>query len=169
MPRRSRAREHRIAVTTRGGPFAIDRRTLARRAGKMLDALALHPVELSIALVDDATIAELNRDYRGLHKPTDVLAFAMREGTLLPTMAFGSAGASAGERELLGDVVISIPTAERQARRHRRSLRDELTMLLAHGVLHLLGYDHDNDADEREMKRMTRQLEAAARSGTRRP
>ncbi len=143
-----------MAVTTRGGPFAADRRTVARRAHKMLRALGLHPVELSVALVDDATIAALNRDYRGFDKPTDVLAFAMREGAAL---------AGTGAREVLGDVIISVPTAERQARRRRRSLSDELTMLLAHGLLHLLGYDHQTDAEEREMTEMTRTLEAAAR------
>jgi len=113
----------------------------------------LGPAELSVALVDDATIRALNRDFRGKDRPTDVLAFAMREGEQMP---------SPGEIELLGDVVIAVPTARRQARRRRRSLLDELTMLLGHGLLHLIGYDHATKAEEKVMVAKTRQLEAAA-------
>lgn len=155
MPRRSRKAEAEVHVTTRGGPFAgVDPRTLARRAQKMLAALDLGAVELSLALVDDPAIQELNRTFRGKNRPTDVLAFAMREGEPAPRIA--------GEPELLGDVIISVPTAERQARKARRPLLAELTMLLAHGLLHLVGYDHQTDAEERVMTARTRELEAAA-------
>ncbi len=106
-------------------------------------------------MVDDLTIRELNRDYRGKDRATDVLAFAMREGG--PLMDQGAA------LSMLGDVIVSVPTARRQARSRKRELRDELTMLLAHGLLHLLGYDHQTDAQETEMNRMTRELELAAR------
>jgi probable rRNA maturation factor len=119
----------------------------------MLDALGLDGVELSVALVDDPTILALNRTYRRKAKPTDVLAFpqpaALQE-------------ASAGGKRLLGDVILSVDTARRQARWHRRTLLAELTMLLAHGLLHLLGHDHRTDAEEREMTARTRALEAAA-------
>ena len=121
---------------------------------KMLRARGLSHSELSVALVDDDTIQRLNRDYRGKDSPTDVLAFAMSEGEALVEME--------GEPLLLGDVIISVPTAERQARRRKRPLLDELTMLLAHGLLHLLGYDHDTDETEREMTALTRELERAA-------
>lgn len=110
-------------------------------------------VELSVALVDDACIQELNRDFRGADRPTDVLAFAMREGEDLPTV---------GDVELLGDVVISVETARRQAANRGRPLLDELTMLLGHGLLHLLGYDHATKAEERVMVDKTRALETAA-------
>ena len=65
-------------------------------------------------------------------------------------------------REVLGDVVISVDTARRQAASRRRPLLDELTLLLAHGLLHLLGYDHETDAEEAEMNAATRDLVAAA-------
>ncbi len=120
----------------------------------MLRARQLHHTELSVALVDDATIRQLNGEYRQQDKTTDVLAFAMGEGEQLPVLE--------GEPQLLGDVIISVHTARRQAKQQRRPLLDELTMLLAHGLLHLLGYDHDNDETEREMTQLTRDLERAA-------
>ncbi|MEM1030584.1 MAG: rRNA maturation RNase YbeY [Myxococcota bacterium] len=126
------------------------------RAQKMLTALALDAVELSVALVDDATIHALNRDYRRRDRPTDVLAFAMREGEPM------GGPLPEGQLEMLGDVVISVETAARQAEAAGRPLRDEVTMLLAHGLLHLLGYDHGTDAEEADMVARTRALEAAA-------
>jgi probable rRNA maturation factor len=87
--------------------------------------------EVSILLTDDSEIHELNSLYRKVDAPTDVLAFAMREGE------DGDANS-----DILGDVVISIPTAERQAKEYGHSLEAELSLLVAHGVLHLLGYDH---------------------------
>jgi probable rRNA maturation factor len=138
-----------VQVTTRGGPFAgVSAAVMRRRAEKMLQHLALSGVELSIALVDDPTIHHvLNRTFRRKDRPTDVLAFPQSPAS-----------------GLLGDVVLSIETARRQARSRRRPLLGELTMLLAHGLLHLLGYDHQTDAEEREMIVRTRELEAAARA-----
>jgi len=117
----------------------------------MLDALALPDAELSLLLTDDATIHVLNRDHRKKDKPTDVLAFAMREG------------AHARDADvLLGDVVVSLETAARQARAHHRTLAEEVRMLVAHGLLHLLGVDHRNRAEERRMTARTDLLVAAA-------
>jgi len=90
--------------------------------------------------VDDETIAALNRTYRGVRGPTDVLAFAMTEGP------FG-----ASWPDLLGDVVISVETARRQARERAGGLRAELALLLVHGILHLFGYDHDTARRRRAM------------------
>jgi probable rRNA maturation factor len=148
-----------VRVCTQGGPFAgVSTATVKRRAEKMLAHLGIEGAELSVALVDDAAIHALNRDYRSKDKPTDVLAFAMEEGTPSPR--------GHGAR-VLGDVIVSIDTAAKQAGRRRRPLLDELTMLLAHGLLHLLGYDHQTDEEEREMVAKTRELEraAAARGG----
>jgi probable rRNA maturation factor len=143
-----------VSVCTQGGPFAgASAATVKRRAAKMLAHLGLTGAELSVALVDDARIHTLNRDFRGKDKPTDVLAFAMEEGAVTP---------SAGGPRVLGDVIVSIETARKQAKRRRRPLLDELTMLLAHGLLHLLGYDHQTDDEEREMVAKTRELERAA-------
>jgi probable rRNA maturation factor len=132
----------------------VDARVSKRRAEKMLRYLELGAVELSIALVDDAAMRELNWTYRGKNRPTDVLAFAMREGEHM-----GSAGLVDG---VLGDVVISVDTARRQAKKRKRPLLDEMTMLLAHGLLHLLGYDHDTKPKEKVMFAKARDLEQAA-------
>lgn len=118
----------------------------------MLAALSLARAELSLLLCDDATIHELNRTHRRKDKPTDVLAFALREGKPMP-----------GGGALLGDVVISLETALEQAREHRRTLWDEVTLLLAHGLLHLIGYDHRTAAEERTMNARADMLIAAAR------
>ncbi len=147
------ARPARVVVSTQGGPFSgCSTATVRRRAEKMLAFLELGAVELSVALVDDPTIRALNKEYRGYDKPTDVLAFALREGQPF----------AAVDEEPLGDVILSVPTAARQAKEARRPLLDEVTMLLAHGLLHLLGYDHATRAEEKVMVAKTRELEAAA-------
>ena len=114
---------------------------LAREVGRMVKAAAKHDgrkdYEVGLRLTTDAGIHELNRDYRSKNKPTDVLAFAQREGpagTLHP--------------ELLGDIVISVDTAKRQA---KKGLAAELLHLASHGLCHLLGYDHRDDEEERVM------------------
>jgi probable rRNA maturation factor len=160
MPKRI---EPVVRVSTHGGRLAGPSRSVVmRRALKMVRALDLGAVELSVALVDDASIHELNRDFRKKDRPTDVLAFAMREeggtGGKPPRVRPG-----ATEPEMLGDIIISLETAARQAASQKRSILDEVTMLLAHGLLHLIGYDHRTDAEERVMTAETRKLEAVAR------
>jgi len=123
---------------------------LSWRAEEMLESLGLDEAELSILLCDDATIRSLNRQYRKKNKATDVLAFPMNEGP--------GPGLESG---LLGDVVISLPTATRQAAEHDRPIIDEVTFLLAHGLLHLLGYDHGNTREERKMNARTEDLLSA--------
>jgi probable rRNA maturation factor len=118
----------------RSGIRAADVRRDATRLLGLLDVAAS---ELSVALVDDAEIHRLNRDYRGRDAPTDVLAFAMREGDHADL-----------HPEMLGDVVISLDTAARQAAARGAPLAGEVRMLLAHGVLHLLGYDHERSPAE---------------------
>lgn len=155
-----------VDVTTRGGPFAgVSSAVLRRRAMKMLEHLDLRGVELSVALVDDAAIHELNRTYRHKDKPTDVLSFPLHERPAgwKPKGARGTEiGAGFPFDGPIGDVILSIDTARRQAEAAGRPLLDELTMLLAHGLLHLLGYDHRTDAEDREMTARTRELESAA-------
>jgi probable rRNA maturation factor len=127
-----------------------------RAAEAMLRALGLSSAELSILLCGDRDIHALNRDYRGRDKPTDVLAFAMREGV---------DGDRAGD--ILGDVVISIETAARQAASRKTTLFTEVLTLLAHGLLHLLGWDHVTAAEDRRMRREVARLVVAARGGDR--
>jgi probable rRNA maturation factor len=111
--------------------------------------------ELSVVLCDDDFIAGLNQAYRAKSGATDVLSFAMAEG---------EDGDFAGET--LGDVVISIDTAARQALELGHSLLDEVTSLLVHGVLHLLGYDHIKPEDSRKMFAQARELEKKMRTRT---
>jgi rRNA maturation RNase YbeY len=108
--------------------------------------------ELSVSLVRDDEIRDLNRRYRHKDRPTDVLAFALREG------AFAAVG------NALGDVVISLETARRQAREHGGALVDEVDRLLVHGILHLAGYDHEiSPREERRMRRKEREVRARLR------
>ncbi len=114
--------------------------------------LGLGGAELSVSLVRDGEIRELNRRYRCKDQPTDVLAFALREGE------FGVVGGA------LGDVVISLDTARRQALEYRGTLIDEVDRLLVHGILHLAGYDHEvSPREERRMRRRERDLRARLR------
>jgi rRNA maturation RNase YbeY len=141
------------APRARAGLPRIDRALLRRRARRILAALDRERAELSILLVDDAAIAALNRRYRGRARPTDVLAFSLLEG------------AHAERRgALLGDVVIGIETAARQARARRRRLDDEVARLLVHGALHLVGYDHLRSAQARRMRAQERRVWRALRA-----
>jgi probable rRNA maturation factor len=122
----------------------------------MLRALQMTDSELSILLTGDDQIKQLNRIYRKKNRPTDVLAFAQRE-------------AESGSHEiLLGDVVVSIPTARRQAEARGGDLTSEVTNLLAHGLLHLLGWDHNTPSKDRRMRRETCRLCRAAEAAARR-
>jgi probable rRNA maturation factor len=117
---------------------------------RMLAALGLEDAELSVLLVDDATIEVLNHAHRGKERPTDVLAFPVDERPV-----------EDGPR-ILGDVVISLETALRQARSRGRPLLAEVRFLLAHGLLHLIGYDHATRIQKRRMDSATRRLVRAA-------
>jgi probable rRNA maturation factor len=147
-----------VRLTVEGGPWTgVSRADVVRRVRAMLALLQLSDVEVSIVLTGDDQIQNLNRLYRKKDRPTDVLAFAQREG---------EHGDPAGG--LLGDVIVSVPTARRQALAASRDLTAELTMLLAHGVLHLLGWDHETAKKDREMRAETDRLcEAAERSAPR--
>jgi probable rRNA maturation factor len=101
--------------------------------------------ELSIVLTDDATVSRLNRDYRATDAPTDVLSFAQNEGDAAPKRPKDAPAH-------LGDVVISVDTALRQAAEAAISIQDELSHLLVHGILHLLGYDHERAKDAKIMR-----------------
>ena len=118
-----------------------------RRAAR--EALRAHGLEgkaaLTVVLADDETVRRLNRTYRGLDWPTDVLAFP-------------AAHEAAPGVRYLGDVVIAFPYAARQARREGHPLEGELALLAVHGVLHLLGYDHHTPRARRRMWTVQRAL-----------
>jgi len=129
--------------------ITFDQARLERSARAILADVGEVSAELSILFVGDQRMRGLNRRYRGMDRTTDVLAFAMREAP----------ESSAG---LLGDVVIAVPTAARQAKEGQRSLDEELTVLLVHGILHLCGYDHERS--EKEARRMHRRERMILRS-----
>ncbi|MBO8128558.1 MAG: rRNA maturation RNase YbeY [Peptococcaceae bacterium] len=102
-------------------------------------------VEVSVAFVDDEYMHRLNKNYRGIDRTTDVLAFPMNEE---------DPGAPGEEPHLmLGDIVISLPAAQRQAAEYGVSLEQEVARLAVHGALHLLGYDHEKGGEEAERMR----------------
>ena len=130
--------------------FAVRQSTLAHLTERILSAVGESRSELSLELIGDRRMRRLNREYRKKDRPTDVLAFPIREAVMPRGMR--------PITQMLSDVVISLPTAVRQAREARRSIDDELAMLLVHGVLHLCGYDHERN--QREAARMSRRERA---------
>ncbi|MGC4070778.1 MAG: rRNA maturation RNase YbeY [Polyangiaceae bacterium] len=122
-------------------------------AERMLAALDRADAELSVLLTDDRRIEVLNRQYRDKARPTDVLSFHFEPmGAPAPLEAGW----------LLGDIVISLETAARQAQGRKRPLDEEVRWLLAHGLLHLVGYDHANAEEKRVMVNWTKKLVRAA-------
>jgi probable rRNA maturation factor len=112
----------------------VESKLLSKIAHRALEVLGLSKVELSIALVSDAQIKRLNKLYRNKDKPTDVLSFPI--------------GEKVEDWLILGDIVISVDTAKRQAQELGHSLEEELKRLLVHGLVHLLGYDHELGGEE---------------------
>ncbi|WP_204140457.1 rRNA maturation RNase YbeY [Halomicronema sp. CCY15110] len=115
----------------------------------------INAYELSLQFTTDAGIAALNRDFRQQDQPTDVLSFAGIDDTPLPPAVLASIPFN------LGDLVISVETAQRQCDAHGHSLQEELAWLAAHGLLHLLGWDHPDEAQLHAMWTMQRSLLAS--------
>ncbi|QQR89315.1 MAG: rRNA maturation RNase YbeY [Myxococcales bacterium] len=122
------------------------KRAIVQRAKRMMQVLGLKNCELSLLLCGDRQIQILNRRYRNKDKATDVLSFPQIDDPRKMDCS------------MLGDVVISRTTAARQAREKGHSELDEITFLLAHGLLHLLGMDHRTAAEDRRMKARTDML-----------
>ncbi len=125
-------RKNRVLVKKR--VKGVEGKLLGKIAHRALEVLGLSKVELSIALVSDAQIKRLNKLYRNKDKPTDVLSFPI--------------GEKVEDWLILGDIVISVDTARRQAKEFGYSLEEELKRLLVHGLVHLLGYDHELGGEE---------------------
>ena len=122
----------RISIQNRQKRILLDLKKVRRATQRILTELGLLDAELSVVLVDDARIRDLNRQYLNRDKPTNILAFPMREGefsTLHPN--------------LLGDLVISVETAERQSDRFGLDEMEMVILLMVHGILHLIGYEHE--------------------------
>lgn len=129
----------------------IDVVTLAER---VLAAESVDESELGILVTDDEQVRELNRKYAGEDEATDVLSFSLLEGEEF---------VSPDGVTRLGEVIISYPTAERQASEAGHSVADEVSHLLVHGILHLLGYDHAEPDDEQKMRAREDELLGASR------
>ena len=112
------------------------------------------PYEVSLVFTDSETVRQLNRDYRGVDEPTDVLAFYM-----LPQKEVDDSFALPPDGVTrLGEVIISYPQAVEQAREQGHSTEKELALLIIHGILHLLGYDHEEPEEESKMRERERDL-----------
>jgi len=124
----------------------VDERMIKGKASTILTLCGLDNTELSILIVNNKRIRRLNKRYRGIDRPTDVLAFPL-------TLSLSPLGRGKGEG-LLGDIVISMEKAHRQAEEQGHSPNTELLFLLTHGILHLIGYDHEiSSLEEKRMKR----------------
>jgi probable rRNA maturation factor len=123
----------------------VDEKSLASLSRFVMDRMRVHPqAELCIKLVDEDTIANLNQQWMGKEGPTDVLAFPMDE--LRPGLVNEEP-----EDGVLGDLVLCASVAERQAQEAGHAAADEIDLLTVHGILHLLGYDHAEPEEHREM------------------
>lgn len=106
--------------------------------------------EVSVLLTEDERMRELNREYRGKDKPTDVLSFAFEEDDTVKLPP--------GVPRMLGDVVLSLETVKRQAEENSRTYPQETAWALCHGVLHLVGFDHQDDEQEAQMRAMEKHV-----------
>ena len=131
--------------------LAAEIRRAVEKVGELYDAA---DAEVSITLTDDAHIHALNREYRAVDRPTDVISFALNESEE-PEIAGGPA------IDVLGDIVLSVERAKVQAAEYGHSLRREIVFLTVHGMLHLLGYDHVEEAERQEMEEEQRHVMAA--------
>lgn len=129
----------------------VEKNWLEKIARRVLEAEKItSSAEMGLLITDSKTIQKLNRIYRGENKPTDVLAFEMTPNmNQEPELPFVSAPNGIKH---LGEVVISYPQAEKQARDQGHGVTRELALLIVHGILHLLGYDHGVPEDEQKMR-----------------
>jgi len=118
--------------------FKIDTAPFLAYTNKLAEAIVLMGGVLNVVFVNDKYIRALNKAYRGKDAPTDVLSF------------------NYDADELIGEVYVSVETADRQARDHKHSLGDELIRLIVHGILHVHGYDHEDDEDYKKMLKIER-------------
>ncbi|OQX27538.1 MAG: rRNA maturation RNase YbeY [Desulfobacteraceae bacterium IS3] len=126
-----------VLISNRQNKTKISRQSLRKTAQAVLNASGCPESELSILILDDPQIAVLNKEYLNREGPTNVIAFPMHEGEF-PNL----------NPELLGDVVISVETAQKEGEATGISMEARFTELLVHGILHLLGYDHEKTEEE---------------------
>jgi probable rRNA maturation factor len=130
----------------------VDRADLTAAIERTLQLSGRERAALTVVITSDELIQQLNHDYRGVDAPTDVLSFASQESVSPTTPALVLPPELAAELDdYLGDILIAFPYAERQAAHFQNSIAAELRLLAVHGVLHLLGYDHDDPQAEAAM------------------
>lgn len=144
-------------------PITEEQEALIRKCVQAAAEMEEATGEVVITLVDDERIHELNRDYRGVDRPTDVLSFAMNETGEGEMEIFVDEDEIDEFPSMLGDIVISIPRTKSQAEEYGHSFERELGFLTVHGFLHLLGYDHGTTEEEQAM--FGRQEEVLAKIG----
>ncbi|MBI5756702.1 MAG: rRNA maturation RNase YbeY [Nitrospirae bacterium] len=144
-----------IEVRNRQRKYKVDYSLIKNSSRVILSLCGLSNVELSILIVNNTAIKELNREYRGIDRPTDVLAFPMGAHTPSPhpSPLWGEGKGEGGISKLLGDIVISMEKIYSQAEECGHSPAQELKTLLTHGILHLLGYDHEGTRLEAQRMR----------------
>ena len=154
-----------IEVANESG-VPVDEGALVAVARHVLDELGVNPLaELSVLLVDVESMTTLHERWMGEAGPTDVLAFPMDEGSI----DHGPGEPTGGEPALLGDIVLAPGVAATQAGTAGHSTADELHLLTVHGVLHILGYDHAEPEEEREMFGLQTRLLTGWQTSARRP
>lgn len=140
----------------------VDQAVLHSAVQAVLAACGQSSGTLSLVITDDETVHQLNRDYRGIDGPTDVLSFASQDmqpdGTDSPPLHDLPPEVAAELAEYLGDIIIAYPYAERQATMYENTIASELRLLAVHGTLHLLGYDHDTQEEEAVMWAQQQQI-----------
>jgi probable rRNA maturation factor len=135
-----------VEIVRRSAGAKLPRRRIKEIAGAILTLVGKAEAELSVALIGNAEMRRLNARYRDKDYPTDVLSFPIE-------------GPVASEDSLLGDVIISVEKAAQQAKERRRTLEHEMVTLLIHGIVHLLGYDHERSTkDARAMERIEKRI-----------
>lgn len=144
----------RGTIDNRQRAVRLARRPLETFLCRAKDELGLQQVGLTVRLVSDAEIARMNQTFRKKMGPTDVLSFPAAARRRPVRLKRGAIALKSGQ--YLGDIAISPATARRYARKNGRKLSSELQVLILHGVLHLLGYDHETDRGE--MDRVERKL-----------
>ena len=132
----------KIQIDNNQKKIKLDKRKIRQTTTTLLKYLASADKEISLSFVDDKTIQQLNKQYLNRDKPTNVLSFSLQEGE------FGNVNP-----HILGDIVISVDTAQADAAQSTLTLEQEIDFLIIHGLLHLLGYNHENTTKE-ETKKM---------------
>lgn len=138
----------KIQIENRQAKFKIDRRNIRNTVSIIFNVLNFSDKEISISFTDDETIKQLNKQYLGRNNPTNVLSFSMREGD------FGNINP-----KIMGDIIISLETAHRDAVKGNLSMEQEIDFLLIHGILHLSGYNHENTSKEEAAKMKHKEIE----------